>query len=124
MRNHRYLWTLAAALLASCADYSVPDSVLYGTAVYTQPAAGFNPAGKHLTYYLKPTYREVNGIVKTDIPLDSVPAVRDAIVRQMEDVYGYTRAATPPDPLTPPDADVIVAVTVLKGSVEVYYPGY
>ena len=61
MRNHRYLWALAAALLASCADYSVPDSVLYGAAVFTQPAPGFNPAGQNLTYYLDPQYKEVDG---------------------------------------------------------------
>ncbi len=123
MRNHRYLWALAAALFASCADYSVPDSVLYGTAVYTQPAPGFNPAGKSLTYYLNPTYREVDGETKTDIPLDTVPTVRDAIIQQMENVYGYTPVAAPP-PLTKPDADVVMNMTVLKGNVDVYYPGY
>ncbi len=122
MRNHRYLWALAAALLASCADYSVPDSVLYGAAVYTQPAPGFNPAGKGLSYYLDPQYTEVDGETQTQVALPG--QLVTAITTQMESVYGYTRIDTGDQLADLAAADVGIKTTVLKGNVNVYYPGY
>src|SRR5512138_3974816 len=54
MRTHRYIGALAAALLlASCADYSVPDEVLYGSVVYTQPQPNFDFKTLN-TYWLDP----------------------------------------------------------------------
>ena len=54
MRARRLAGALAAALLAACGSYTVPDSVIYGQAVYTQPRPGFDFASQR-TYWLDPT---------------------------------------------------------------------
>ena len=124
MRTHRYFWALAAALLASCYDYSTPDEVLYGAAVYTQPApsADFKALD---TYYLDPMYKladsdTITGVpVITDEPLP--PTVGTAIDENMARL-GYTKVDTLPAQGTA--AAVGIKVIVLKGSADVYYTGY
>lgn len=114
MRTHRTFWALAAALLASCADYGAPDEVLYGEAVFTQPRPGFDFAPLE-TYYLSPNYLHFDG---EDPVVDPLPAnVRTAIEANMASL-GYTAAADAPL------ADVQLSMTVLDGTAAVYYPGY
>src|SRR5512133_4300639 len=87
MRLHRCFWALATALLASCYSYGAPDEVLFGEAVYTQQAPGFD--FKPLTkYYLDPS---VNVMNDGNVGLDTLPAgVISAIDANMS-ALGYTK---------------------------------
>lgn len=116
MTTQRWLGALGAALLASCASYGAPDSVIYGQAVITVPKPGFDfkPLG---TYYLVPDYMEPRGenLPPTTAPIPT--AVVTAIDASMAG-YGYTSVT---DITT---ADVVLNMTVLTGTGAVYYPGY
>jgi len=119
MTSQRWLGALGAVLLASCASYGAPDSVIYGQAVITAPKPGFDfkPLG---TYYLVPKYSEPRA---GDLPptlVDIPAAVVTAIDSAMEG-YGYTAAT---DPVTGGTPDVVLDMTVLTGTGQVYYPGY
>lgn len=120
MRTNRVIGALAVALLSSCADYGAPDEVLYGEAVYTQPAPGADFSGG-LVYYLDTTYRSVDGEDISDEVLPS--AVATAITTNMA-ALGYTAAtgATENEKLL--NADVGIKLAVLKGDVAYYYGGY
>lgn len=124
MRTHRYSWALAIALLASCADYSVPDEVLYGQAVYTQakPAYDFKPL---TTYYLDRLAKvyEDDANNPTTIDLDSAQfsSVQTAIHANMTRL-GYTELAS--RPVGPTPGAVGLQLVVLKGTGAVWYPGY
>ncbi|MGC3999298.1 MAG: hypothetical protein QM767_18405 [Anaeromyxobacter sp.] len=117
MRSHRHLWVLVAALVAGCGDYGAPDSVVYGTAVYTQPKPGFD-FNQDLTsnaYFLDPLLKiqEDQESTTQDLPAN----VAAAINTQLQ-ALGYT----PVDTLGA--AAVGVKVSVLKGTGTVWYPGY
>src|SRR5512139_3172552 len=81
MRTNRVFGALAVALLSSCADYGAPDEVLYGEAVFTQPAPGADFAGLAGTYYLDPTYTLVDGDDLSSVALPS--SIRTAIENNM-----------------------------------------
>ncbi len=120
MRMHRYFWALAAALLASCADYSTPDEVVNGAVVITQPKPGFDfkPLA---TYYLDTTIKVVEDDVSTTDPMPS--GIADAITANMT-ALGYTRVDTGNQLADLQAADVGLKMAVLKGTGTVYYPGY
>jgi hypothetical protein len=111
MRTNRVLGALAVALLSSCADYGAPDEVLYGEAVYTQPAPGVNFAGFG-TYYLDPEYTEVNGDSLRPVALP--PSVETSIESNMA-ALGYTRIDTGDQAADLGAADVGLKVSVLSG---------
>lgn len=113
MRTYRWFATLAVAMLAGCGDYSAPDEVLFGEAVYTQqsPAYDFKPLN---TYYLDPTMKVVEDSQASNETLpSSVVAAIDANMQRL----GYTAA-----PLA--SANVRLDTSLLKGTGAVYYPGY
>jgi hypothetical protein len=116
------LWALAAVTLASCYDYSVPDSVVNGAVVITQENAGFSYATK-TSYYLDPMMKVVEDspTTATEEPLPS--AVATAITTNME-AAGFGTASLPTLPAAGTPNTVGLKVTVLKGTVNVYYPGY
>ncbi len=126
MRTHRYFWALAAALLASCADYSVPDEVLYGQVVYTQPDSTFTGFKSLDSYYLDLTVKvyEDDPQNPTTINLgDSQYAgIVNAIRTNMEEVYGYTRLTSIPPPGTAGAA--VVRMAVAKNTATYWYGGY
>ncbi|HET8541139.1 MAG TPA: hypothetical protein VFL83_14790 [Anaeromyxobacter sp.] len=130
MRIHRYLCALAAALLASCADYSVPDNVLYGEAVYTQPDPAFT-GFKALDFYWLDTAVKVYEDDPDNPTLDDLtdyPGIVSAIDANME-ALGYTKlgAGPPIDPAFPSDgtaATAVLRVAVSKGTGEYWYGGY
>jgi hypothetical protein len=118
MRLHRCSWALATALLASCYGYGTPDEVLYGTAVYTQQAPGydFKPLSK---YYLDPIVNVMNDGNETQ---DTLPApVASAIDAHMA-ALGYEKVNSLVEAAV--TGGVGLRAAVLKGTGAVYYPGY
>jgi hypothetical protein len=117
MRSHRWLAPLVVALSASCDYGGAPDEVLFGEAVLTQPATGrdFKPLA---TYYLDPTVKVMGDtLIATEQPMPD--AVRSAIDANMARL-GYTAA-----PLSGAGkADVGLKMSLLRGTADVYYPGY
>jgi hypothetical protein len=116
MRTHRWFGTLAVMVLAACGSYGAPDEVVFGEAVYTQGAPGFdfktlNPPA---TYFLD---QSIN--VKKDNTTEVVPmpAPLANVINSNMAALGYT-----PAPLA--TAQVGLHVSVLQGTGEVYYPGY
>jgi hypothetical protein len=127
MRTHRHIWVLAAAaLVAGCADYGAPDEVLFGTAVYSQPKAGFDPQALG-TYYLF-TDAVVLGDTATITPqtinllLPQYAGILDAIDANMQG-YGYRKTLILPPPAGEPGTATI-RVAIMSGTAAVYYPGY
>src|SRR5512133_3516918 len=87
MRLHRCFWALATALLASCYSYGAPDEVLFGEAVYTQQAPGFD--FKPLTkYYLDPVVNIMNDGNQT---VDQLPSAIAANIDANMAALGYTK---------------------------------
>ncbi len=124
MRTHRYSWALAIALLASCADYSVPDNVLYGEAVYTQPAPGFD--FKTLdSYFLDPVVKvfEDDPLLPTTIDLRDAQytGIVNAVDTNMQ-ALGYTKLTTIPVP--PVAGATVVRMAIAKGTGTYWYGGY
>ncbi len=129
MRTHRYFWAPAAMLLlASCADYSVPSEVTNGAVVITQQNAGFDYALR-TKYYVDPTASVIKDDPNNPDTLDLTQPPYNQILQAIDDnmqAAGFTTKlnALPPQITFPlPDA-VGVHVTMLKGTVSVYYPGY
>jgi hypothetical protein len=124
MRTHRYIWALAVALLASCADYGAPDEVLYGVAVFSQPAPGFDP-GPIGTYYVETDATKVGddpaNPTTIDLTLPTYQPILDAVDANMQ-ALGYAKRLTRP---TGADANTaVIRLAVLSGTAAVYYSGY
>ncbi len=125
MRGHRYLWALGAVLLASCYDYSVPDSVVNGAVVATQENPTF-PYATTTHYYLDPNAQAVSDSGTTTVDLNTYQggiykSILTTIDSNMQ-AAGYTAL-----PALPPQGTantVGIKLTFLQGSVSVYYPGY
>ncbi len=130
MRTHRYFWALGAVLLASCYDYSTPDSVVNGAVVITQQSSTFDYAGA-THYYLDPIANVVENDPQTPTPLDLRNAPYNQILTAIDDNMasaGYSKLAWPvgglPNPPVATPNTVGLHITILKGTVNVYYPGY
>jgi hypothetical protein len=115
MRTQRGSGALAAALLAACGGYGAPDEVVYGEAVYSQgrPNSEFRPLG---TYFLDPTVKIVEDTQITPDPTPMPAEIKNAIDTNMA-ALGWT----PADLAT---ADAAINVSLLRGTGQVYYPGY
>ncbi len=115
------LAALATLLLAGCAGYSAPDSVVYGTAVVTQYS---NKAtwSTYTTYSVDPVVAVVDntGATTQECSVDGSQLV-PTIVAQM-DARGYTRVAWTGTNTT--DSDLQIKMTAFLGSVDYYYAGY
>jgi hypothetical protein len=116
MKAHRLGWALGAALLAACGSYSVPDEVIYGQAVFTQPKPGFDfgstPNG---TYFLDPIVNAIDD-TGTQTPELMPDAVVSTISAAMEG-YGWTPAGLG-------SADVGLSAIVLHGTEGTLSVGY
>ncbi len=132
MRTHRYFWALGAVLLASCYDYSTPDSVVNGAVVITQQNPSFDYAGA-THYYLDPIANVVENDPQTPTPLDLRNAPYNQILTAIDtnmQAAGFAKKDWPtvggvPAPEPPQGGNAVgLKVTVLKGTVNVYYPGY
>ncbi len=133
MRTHRYFWALAAALLASCADYSVPDEVLYGSIVYTQPQTGFTFKGNVSSYWLDTAvkvYEDDPSVPSAilDLTQSQYSGLVAAIDTNMQGL-GYTRlgAGPPTSPNFPQPGDAqatVIRLAVAKGTGTYWYGGY
>ncbi len=133
MKNHRHFWALAAALLASCADYSVPDEVVYGVVVYTQPQPSFVFKGNVSSYWLDTAVKvwEDDPNVPSqilDLKQSQYTTLVNAIDSNMQ-ALGYTKlgAGTQLDPGFPQPGDTgatVVRLAVAKGTGTYWYGGY
>ncbi len=126
MRTHRYFWALAAALLASCADYSVPDEVLNGTVVYTQPQPGFAFKGNVSKYWLDPIVKVWEDDPNTpaallDLTDPQYSGLVNAIDTSMQ-ALGYTKLTT--KPLAGDTGATSIRLAVAKGTGTYWYGGY
>ncbi len=131
MRTLRYLGALAPVLLlASCYDYSTPNDVVNGAVVITQQNASFDYTGT-THYYLDPT---ANVFDNSQTPSSTVPidtgayaAIGQAIDQNMA-AAGFTKVPWPsgglPNPPVATPHTVGIKVSMLKGTVDTYYPGY
>ncbi len=125
MRTHRYLWALAAALLASCADYGAPDEVTFGAAVYTQPSALFTATGLD-AYYLDTVATVVEDDPKNPGSIDLTNPYYSGLVATIDGnmrAYGYSTKLTTPPAQGTANA-VVLKLALMRGSAAVYYPGY
>ncbi len=125
MRIHRHIGALAAALLlASCADYSVPDEVLYGQVVYTQGQPGFD--FKTLgSYWLDPAAKVYETDPNNPSIIDLTGAQYAGIVNAVDTnlaALGYTKLTTMPPRGT--TGATIVRLAVAKGDAAYWYGGY
>ena len=93
MRTHRWFGTLAVMVLAACGSYGAPDEVLFGEAVYSQGAPGFDfKTLRPPTYFLDPTVNIKNDTITTTHPVLYV-AGRGGVFRS-RDFNRTTGAAT------------------------------
>ena len=129
MRTHRWIWALAAALLAACGTYGAPDSVVYGTDVLTLPQPGYVPSSATTNYYLDPTMTVVKGDPNipgnvTTVRIDSgqYASVGTAVDSNMV-AAGFTNKIS----VQPPQGTantVAMHLSALTGTAATYYPGY
>jgi hypothetical protein len=128
MRTQRFIWALAAAaLVAGCADYGAPDEVLFGTAVFSQPKPGFDPATIG-TYYIDTSAvvvgddpNPITGVGTIDLTNPTYSSILDAIDGNMQ-ALGYAKRLT--RPAATDAGNAVIKLAVLQGSAAVYYPGY
>ncbi len=127
MRTHRYFWALAAALLASCADYSVPDEVLYGSVVYTQPEPGFTFKGNVSSYWLDPAVKvyEDDPNVPSDVLNlnDSQYSGLVSAIQTNMKALGYGDPL-PAKPTAGDTGATVLRMAVAKGTGTYWYGGY
>jgi hypothetical protein len=115
MKN-RFLLAVAASLaLAACGSSGAPDEVVYGVAVYTQPAANadFSP---YSTYYVDPTITVRADGVDNPGGTPMTADIKAAIVAGMN-AAGFTEAADAAS------ADLGLKLGYGTGSVDYYYTG-
>ncbi len=132
MRTHRYFWALAAALLASCADYSVPDEVQYGQVVYTQPDSTFTGFKALDTYWLDTVVKVYEDDPQNPTTLNLADAQYQGIVNAIDTSmqgFGYTKLGqgTQLDPSFPQAGTAgtaVIRMAVAKGSGTYWYGGY
>ncbi len=122
MRTHRYFWALATVLLASCYDYSTPDSVVNGAVVITQQNTGFEYAAV-TSYYLDPLAKVIKDDPQVPEPPMPLPATVVTAIDDNMKAAGFTTklSSLPPEGTA---GAVGLHVTLLQGTVAVYYPGY
>jgi hypothetical protein len=126
MRTHRCFWALAPMLLlASCADYSTPDEVINGAVVVTQQNTTFDYAAQ-TSYYLDPIASVVKDDPQNTETLDLRTAPYNQILTAIDNNMAAAGFATKLDALPPAGtADTVgLHITLLQGTVSVYYPGY
>jgi hypothetical protein len=114
----RSLLTLVAAVaLVGCGDYTAPDSVVNGVAVYTQPNvadAKFASAG---TYWVDQAVRiRKDGQDQADQPISSLVGVEAAIDARMTAAH-YTKATTQTG------AELALKLAISTNTVNYYYSG-
>jgi hypothetical protein len=139
MRTHRYIWALASVLLASCYDYSVPDNVVHGETVYTQPDPAFTFQGNLHTYWLD---TNVNVFQNSQTPTSALnltdpqyAGVVAAIDSNMQAV-GWTKSGQGPQgcspplcnapgfPVPPAAGTAVVRLSLAQGTGTYWYGGY
>lgn len=130
MKSHRYLWALATALLASCADYSVPDNVVYGELVYTQQDQAFTGFKNLNTYWIDTAFRLYEDDPQNPIlqDLTDYPGIVSAIDSNMQ-ALGYTKLGqgTQLDagfPTAGTAGATVIRMAVAKGTGTYWYGGY
>jgi hypothetical protein len=115
MTTHRWSGALAATLLAACGGYGAPDEVVYGEAVYSQGKPGTDFRGFAGNYFLETT------MIVVEDNTNTTQALPDAVVSAVEasmTALGWARVGAIGG------AEVVLTPSLLKGTGEVYYPGY
>lgn len=130
MRTPRYFWALAAVVLASCADYSVPDEVVYGELVYTQQDPTFTGFATLNQYWLDTAFNTYEDDPQNPVPgsLLDYPSIISTIDRNMT-ALGYTKLGQGPFgepgfPAAPTPGLAVIRTAVSKGSAAYWYGGY